>query len=328
MIKSEDKLVSILIPAHNVQNYVGRAIESALSQTYKNVEIIVIDDGSTDKTADIVKKYLGDKRVRYVYQENKRLAGARNMGMKTAKGDYFAMLDADDVFLPEKIEEQVKYFQAHPECDVCYCDLWLFYEKEPDKLVETKYKFYSGRDVLPNLIKRSFINTLTVMIKREAVEKFGYLDERYTRAEDLEYFLRLAYAGANFCFLDKKLAKFCIRQKGPHQSGFEGDLNNKLSTLQIYEELEQKMKPEDRKKYNMKKHISYWQIKCALVYFINKNRKSALEYLLKSIRSYPLIIPVSGVLAVGFSIIPIGLASGLIYKMQILRRMFFLKKSK
>jgi len=328
MNKLENKLVSILIPAYNVENYVGRAIESALNQTYKNIEVIIVDDGSIDKTAEVVKKYLGDKRVRYIYQENKKLAGARNTGMRNAKGEYFAMLDADDIFLPNKVEEQVKYFESHPDCDFCYSNLWLFNENNSDILIEIKYKFYSGKEVFEQLLKRSFINTLTVMIKRSVVERFGYLDEKYTHAEDLEYFLRLAYMGANFCFLDKKLAKFCVRQNGPHQSGFEGDLKNKLSALQIYAELKDKMSLEDRKKYKMGKYISHWQIKCALVYFINKNRKLANQYLLKGVQSYALVSPISLFLLAIFAIIPIELVSKIIHKAQILRREFFLKSAK
>lgn len=320
------KLVSILIPAYNVEKYIERSLESALNQTYKNIEVVVVDDGSTDGTAEIIKKYQSDRRVKYVYQNNKGLASARNTAMKNAEGEYFAMLDADDVFLPEKIEYQIRYLEANKDCDICYSDLWLFYENKPDQLVKTSYKFYSGSDVFPQLLKRSFINTLTVMLRRSAVNKFGYLNEKYRYAEDLEYFLRLSYAGAKFCFLNEKLAKFCIRQVGHHQSGFESDLNNKLSTLQIYEELSQKMTDEERDKYNMKRHIGFWQMKCALVYLINKNKKESLKYFLKSAKTNFLLSPIILILSVFSVIIPIKLISFILYKLQILRRLYFLDK--
>lgn len=322
------KLVSILIPAYNVERYIERSLKSALNQTYKNIEVVIVDDGSTDGTADVVRKYLPDARVKYVYQKNKGLSGARNTAMKNASGEYFAMLDADDVFLPEKIECQVEYLEAHKDCDICYSDLWLFYENDFDQLVGTTYKFYSGTDVFPQLLKRSFINTLTVVLRRSVVDRFGYLDERYRYAEDLEYFLRLSYLGAKFCFLSKKLAKFCIRQVGQHQSGIEGDLKNKLSTLQIYEELSQKMTKEERRKYDMKRHIGFWQIKCAMVYLINKNKKDALKYFLKSAKTYFLLSPLSLILGIFSVIIPVKLISMAIYQSQIFRRLYFLDRQK
>src|SRR3990167_7556109 len=100
--------VSIIIPAYNAGKYIKGVLENLFLQTYRNIEIIVVDDGSTDNTEQIVKAYQ-NRGVRYIYQQNKGVAGARNAGIKEAKGELIAFLDADDFYLPEKIEKEVGF---------------------------------------------------------------------------------------------------------------------------------------------------------------------------------------------------------------------------
>ena len=104
----------MIIPAYNCERYLAAAIESVLKQDYKPFELIVVDDGSSDKTAQIVHQY--DQHLQYVYMPNSGPAAARNKGMELAKGEFLAFLDADDLWEPGKLSLQMKYLNEHPEC--------------------------------------------------------------------------------------------------------------------------------------------------------------------------------------------------------------------
>ena len=112
--------VSVIIPVYNGAKFIKNAIDSVIDQTNQNFEIIVIDDGSTDNTPNILKGY-GDK-IRYNTQENKGQAHAINQGLEMSEGEYIAYLDSDDMYYPEKLEEQLKYFYNHPDVSLVYSD--------------------------------------------------------------------------------------------------------------------------------------------------------------------------------------------------------------
>jgi len=110
---AEDRLVTVVIPCYNQARFLGEAIESVLAQSYRNFEVIVVDDGSTDKTSEVAGRYEG---VRLIRQENKGLAGARNSGLAKSQGEYVVFLDADDRLLPKALEVGLGCFDSHPEC--------------------------------------------------------------------------------------------------------------------------------------------------------------------------------------------------------------------
>jgi len=116
--------VSVIISTYNRAHLIGRAIQSVLNQTYQDFEVIVVDDGSTDNTEEIVKSF-NDPRIRYIrHEKNKGAAAARNTGIKAARGKYIAFQDSDDEWLPEKLEKQMKVFEnAPPEAGVVYTDM-------------------------------------------------------------------------------------------------------------------------------------------------------------------------------------------------------------
>jgi len=124
--------VSVIIPAYNAE-YIREAIDSVLNQTFKDFEIIVIDDGSTDNTPNILKSY-GNK-IRWKSQENKGSASATNEGIKMAKSEYIAYIDADDVCLPERLEIQIKYLDEHPDVGLVYTD---FYQIDENNKINSK----------------------------------------------------------------------------------------------------------------------------------------------------------------------------------------------
>src|SRR3989338_9907094 len=109
----QGKLVSILISTYNAEKYIEEAIESALAQTYKNIEIVIIDAGSKDRTAQIVKSF-EDKRIRYIKHDFEPIHSTRNALFKEAKGELLTFLDSDDIYLPRKVEAEVNFLENHP----------------------------------------------------------------------------------------------------------------------------------------------------------------------------------------------------------------------
>jgi teichuronic acid biosynthesis glycosyltransferase TuaG len=259
-------LVSIIIPTYNATSYIEEAVGSALNQTYKNIEVVIVDDGSTDGTRSVLDPYIKEKKIIYVRQDNKGLAGARNTGMRAAHGEFIALLDSDDMFLPNKIERQVGYLIDHPECGVSYCNIAHFYEEEPEKLLKLSYEYYSGDEVFPQLLQENFINPLTVVLRRSAIDQVGLFDESYKRSEDWEYWVRLAYRGVRFCYVPEVLAKYRMR-KTSLSYNWMSEVERKEKEVDIFASLSQKMSSAERKKYQMGRtvfihRVKLWYARC------------------------------------------------------------------
>lgn len=182
--------VSVIIPTFNCAKYILNTIDSVLVQTYSDIEIIVIDDGSLDKTKEVLKKYYN--KIRYLYQANSGPAAARNLGIRKSHGTYIAFLDADDVFMPEKIERQVRCLEENTSLGLVYCDACTSYE-DGTKIgsINAERRAYSGH-VFDKLFLDCFILTPTVMIRKECFNKIGYFNECLKRSEDYEFYLRIA----------------------------------------------------------------------------------------------------------------------------------------
>lgn len=189
-----EPLVSVIMPVYNGAMFLREAIESALAQDYGAIELIAIDDGSTDSTAEILGGY-GD-RVRYVRQENRGAAAARNAGIRAAHGEYFAFLDADDVWSSQKLRRQVAYLRAHS-------DIWLvssrWYEwKDGEARPPIDESFTQVERIVPEhsgwiyneLLLDCIVHTTTVVIDRRLVEQVGMFDESLLRGQDYDYWLR------------------------------------------------------------------------------------------------------------------------------------------
>jgi glycosyltransferase involved in cell wall biosynthesis len=183
--------LSVVIPTHNREKYLAQAINSVLRQSYRDYEIIVVDDGSTDKTAKLVASL--SPPVRYIYQENKGPSAARNTGIINADGRYIAFLDSDDKFLPEKLEVVMKHMAKHPECHF----LHSYYYNINKKGKRTKLRRpldCKDKDMLRyHLLRRRFtIRTSTVVVDRKCFDKVGLFNEDYPYSQDWDMWLRLA----------------------------------------------------------------------------------------------------------------------------------------
>jgi len=173
-------MVSVIIPVFNGQEFLAAAIESVLNQTWRDIEIIVVDDGSTDATSKIANRF---PAVRYFYQRHRGVAAARNLGVRVAKGELIAFLDADDLFVPTKLEKQVKYLQEHPEIDRCYTEIRNFTDIPEDDLTDRQKKVMTVyvREILPSLCAR-----------RSLFERNGVFDVALPYGEDTEWTDRLS----------------------------------------------------------------------------------------------------------------------------------------
>lgn len=205
-----EKKVSVIIPAYNAEPYIGASLRSVMGQTYRHIEILVVDDGSTDTTAGIVAGYAQkDDRIILISQQNKGLAAARNSGIARATGEYICILDSDDIMLPKKIERQLVYMEAHPDCDITYSDLYHF--------IDDTTRIYHhpmpavGNDVYTSLLYGNSINPNAVFFRRSVYERFGGFDESLLSAEDWDYWLTIAYRGARFMYQPERLTLYRMR---------------------------------------------------------------------------------------------------------------------
>lgn len=213
---TEQHLVSIIMPAYNAEKYLQEAINSVLAQTYIYWELIIIDDGSTDSTAAIGKKNAeADPRIKYIYQENGRQAKARNLALRTATGKWIAFLDADDIWLPEKLEVQLS---QNTPADIIYSAGTIIHEIEnSDEAYETEYGFHTGAEMYRKLFFRNRLPSPSIMMKRDLLQLVGYQNEKpeiMGNCEDWEYWIRLAKNGATFFGVKQKLFMYRIHENG------------------------------------------------------------------------------------------------------------------
>ncbi|MCL5407142.1 MAG: glycosyltransferase [Patescibacteria group bacterium] len=198
-------IVSIIIPVYNGSNYLKEAIESALAQTYKNIEILVIDDGSTDgsKTAKIAQSYL--PKIRYFRKTNGGVASALNLGIQKMQGEYFSWLSHDDVYLPNKISEQLKQIKKYPPKTVLYSNFELINEKGKH-LKNFKFKPPPAHFIY-YLIDERFIHGCTVFVSKKALQKAGPFNEKLRNVQDYEMWFRLMKSDYVFRHVPRILVK-------------------------------------------------------------------------------------------------------------------------
>ena len=163
--------VSVVIPTYNCEQFLDRTIDSALRQTYQDFEIIVVDDGSTDGTQSLVAGY--GKAVRYVYQPNQGASAARNTALSQASGEFIAYLDADDLWLPEKLARQVEFLDAHPACGFVHTEVSVI--DEQDNVLHARFNLETNRPVPQGRCMRDVL--LRSHIQHMTTARTGYLDD-------------------------------------------------------------------------------------------------------------------------------------------------------
>ncbi|RYM02215.1 glycosyltransferase [Sporolactobacillus sp. THM7-7] len=225
--------ISVVIPTYNRGAFTVEAVKSVLAQTYKDIEIIVVDDGSTDETKEQLKSF-GD-RIKYIYQENKGPSAARNTGIRQAKGKYIALCDSDDRFLPEKLEKQMKFIDEHPECYFLYS--WYYNVNEKGEITKLRKPLTckSQEHLQYCLFARKFtIRTSTLLIHKSCFDKAGLFNEKYWYSQDWDMWLRLAGYYRGYC-LEEPLAEYWLH--GENRSSLSIRIHHpeiRQNTLDLY----------------------------------------------------------------------------------------------
>jgi len=181
-LSMEHPLISCIVPVFNGERYLSEAVDSLLAQTYKSVEIIVVDDGSTDRTPQIVESF--GKQIRSLRQVNGGPAAARNSGVRIARGDFIAFLDADDLWHPEKLARQINCLEVRPEIDLCVTYLQNFWSPE--------FKAQAVHFVNHPLAKPmpGYFSLQTLCVRRNVFDAIGLFNTELRVCEDVEWFLR------------------------------------------------------------------------------------------------------------------------------------------
>lgn len=180
--------VSVVIPTYNRAHLIIETLESVFAQTYTDYEVIVVDDGSTDNTEEVLAPYRD--RIRYIKQKNAGASVARNRGIVSAQGEYVTFLDSDDIWFPEKLEKQVRFFEQHNHCSFL-CGAFCNTSQEPQKKISlypstTKMEF-------KDFVSVGYIATSSIMIKKDVFLTSGLFDPMYQIGEDRDLWIRISY---------------------------------------------------------------------------------------------------------------------------------------
>lgn len=176
-MRKSNPLVSVIIPVHNGEDYLGEAIESALAQTYGPIEIIVVDDGSTDGSADVARSH---KEVQYIYQPNRGAAAARNTALEASRGEFVAFLDADDLWLPDKLKVQVGHLFANPRFGFNICLI--------ENFLDPGIEVPSAIEEVPMMRER--MSLIGMVVRRSVFDRTGVFDTSYKVGSDFEWVSR------------------------------------------------------------------------------------------------------------------------------------------
>lgn len=219
--KTGEPLVSVMISTFNYGQFLPASVGSVLSQTYKNWELIVVDDGSTDNTASVMASFSRTPRITYVPRPHEGHVKAKNLGISMAKGEFVALLDADDVWDKEKLKKQIALFKE-PAVGVVYCRLKFIGEdgQETGKEPDSKYLAPCRGRVTRRLYIDNFVPFSAAVVRKECFKKVGLLDESYTIGNDWDLWLRMS-AHYDFDFVDEPLLLY--------RTGHGGQLSQKIN---------------------------------------------------------------------------------------------------
>lgn len=202
-------LVSVVIPAYLVAPYIAAALDSVLAQTFRDYEIIVVNDGSpdTDQLETVLEPYR--KRIIYLRQENQGLSGARNAGIRAARGKYIAPLDADDMWAPEHLAAQLAVLEADPSIDLVYADARIFGDTPEAGRTVMELSPSAGEVTFERLVTRQcVVNVCVTVCRRETLLSAGLFDPALRRVEDIDMWLRIAMQGGRIVYQRRVLGHY------------------------------------------------------------------------------------------------------------------------
>lgn len=284
-MNNNNTIVSVIIPTYNRAHLIERAIQSVLNQSYQNFEIIVVDDGSTDNTKEVVKKLQKkDRRIKYIQHNNKRGgSAARNTGIREAKGKYIAFQDSDDEWLPGKLEKQIEVFKRQPaEVGIVYSDMWRICGGEKiywnSPVIKPKDGAIYSQALDRFLETGKGIGIQSAIVKRECFNTAGIFDESFRRFIDLDLFIRLSKY-YYFYHINEPLVNYYSTGKGIS--------TNDKALIEAYELILKKYSSDIVKNKRTFAKYHYWvgNTLCQ-----NDKMAQGRAYLLQSVKLYPLNI--------------------------------------
>ena len=212
--------ISIIMPSYNGREFIAEAIQSVIEQTYTDWELLIFDDGSTDDTESVVRPFLEDKRIRYEKQENLGQPKTRNKGVRMARGRLIALLDSDDVWLPEKLARQAAIFERFPEVGVCATGMTII-DPKSQVTANPVWKTFHGR-ALPALVTEELkVGMSTSVTRRVVFDDIGYFDEGYLPfSMDFDFWLRVALK-YDFYLIGENLTRYRVGQSSISSRGGE-----------------------------------------------------------------------------------------------------------
>ena len=220
--------VSVIIHTYNNEKFIAETVESVLNQTYKDYEIIVVDDGSVDGTRDALMPYM--QKIRYHYKENGGIASAKNEGIKLSQTEYVAFLDHDDLWVSDKLQLQMECFSENPQVGLVYAKYTSF--RDGKELRTKPEKGYSGW-IFKELLAKSFIQTSTVVVKKECLNAVGPYDESFSLGDEYDMFLRISKK-FQCGFVDKGLTRYRVHETNASNNDFLFDNENLGVYKKIY----------------------------------------------------------------------------------------------
>jgi len=284
--------VSVILPTYNRSRMISEAIDSVLNQTFKDFELIVVDNYSTDNTESAVQSYR-DKRIRYYKNHNHGLVSvSRNYGIEKSGGEYIAFLDDDDLWLPEKLEKQLILLDSNKELGLVYSD---YYNMDSNGNLIGEPCFRSLKpfrgNVFNELIVVNFVPQLTVLIRREALDVVGGFNLKYRIAQDYDLWLRIAERYL-IDFTEEPLAKYRIH--GGNVSGNQRlSISENIQVVDYWLKKKRDIDRQFRKKAKQEQAIRHtWLL---LYYFRNHENRKTLSSCLNLIKLLPnslVLIPV------------------------------------
>lgn len=278
-------LVSVVTATYNMGHYLPIAVRSVLDQTYQNFEINVIDDGSTDDTKEVMKQFTDDPRVHYYHQENQGQAKAKNHGIRVSTGKFVAFLDADDRWLPAKLEKQLPLFEQNPRVGVVYTDASYMDENGKIIEIERRKKYFRGQ-VTEKLFKDNFVNFPSAIVKKECFNEVGAFDENLPMSIDWDLWLRIS-TKYEFDYVDEKL--FVYRQwPGQMSHKFDERFECILTIMNRFtkEHADLLSNKTIRRAWAHTFTERSWKARA-----LEKKRIKAMKFLLKAVRHDPTFMP-------------------------------------
>lgn len=277
--------ISVIVPAYNASSTILQTIASVQQQSFSDFELIVINDGSTDKTLELLST-IKDSRLKIFSYENEGLSVARNRGISRATGEFIAFLDADDLWTPDKLQLQLEALQQHPEAGVVYS--WsLFMDEQGEFFHGDEPLFFEG-NVYPHLLVKNFMASgSNPLIRKQAIESVGEFEPSVSGAADWDYWLRLA---ARWPFVVVTKPQIYYRQSSSSMSSKVEFMED--CQIKVLERAVQSAPPEFRSLKNQSlAYIYQYSIQLCLTRIPGiEGANQAAQKLIKSIRVYPQIL--------------------------------------